>query len=139
MHRALGVQGRQRLTPALRRDYIASDTGQQQALQSFKAVATPDDAKFHDQTVAGGDRRQAQNYTGWIDGNTTGDMRGAPFGPDQWEAAMTANAKLIRTVERKLDSEVVDQADTLRSDVQRQVFLETGLLLSMLLLAILFA
>ncbi|MEU7780376.1 sensor histidine kinase [Micromonospora sp. SD19] len=139
VHRALGVKGGKRLTPALRRDYVASDTGQQQALQSFKAVATPDDAKFHDQTVAGGDRRQAQNYTGWIDGNTTGDMRGAPFGPDQWEAAMTANAKLIRTVERKLDGEVVNQADNLRSDVQRQVFLETGLLLSMLLLAILFA
>ncbi|MDG4807823.1 nitrate- and nitrite sensing domain-containing protein [Micromonospora sp. WMMD1120] len=139
VHRALGVKGGKKLTPALRRDYVASDTGQQQALQSFKAVATPDDAKFHDQTVAGGDRRQAQNYTGWIDGNTTGEMRDAPFGPDQWEAAMTANAKLIRTVERKLDSEVVTQADGLRSDVQRQVFLETGLLLSMLLLAILFA
>ncbi|MEH0929517.1 sensor histidine kinase [Micromonospora sp. CPCC 205558] len=139
VHRALGVKGGKRLTPALRRDYIASDTGQQQALQSFKAVATEEDAKFHDQTIAGGDRRQAQNYTGWIDGNTTGDMRGAPFGPDQWEAAMTANAKLIRTVEKRLDGEVVDQADVLRSDVQRQVFLETGLLLSMLLLAILFA
>lgn len=139
VHRALGVKGGKRLTPALRTDYIASGTGQQQALQSFKAVATPDDAKFHDQTVAGGDRREAQNYTGWIDGNTTGDMRNAPFGPDQWEAAMTANAKLIRNVETKLDSEVVDGANTLRSDVQRQVFLETGLLLSMLLLAILFA
>lgn len=139
VHRALGVKGGKRLTPALRTDYIASGTGQQQALQSFKAVATPDDAKFHDQTVAGGDRREAQNYTGWIDGNTTGDMRNAPFGPDQWEAAMTANAKLIRTVERKLDGEVVAEADNLRSDVQRQVFLETGLLLSMLLLAILFA
>ncbi|MEU7608570.1 nitrate- and nitrite sensing domain-containing protein [Micromonospora sp. NPDC049204] len=139
VHRALGVKGGQRLTPALRTDYIASGTGQQQALQSFKAVATPEDAKFHDQTVAGGDRREAQNYTGWIDGNTTGDMRGAPFGPDQWEAAMTANAKLIRTVESKLDGEVVTGADTLRSDVQRQVFVETGLLLSMLLLAILFA
>ncbi|WP_406074901.1 nitrate- and nitrite sensing domain-containing protein [Micromonospora sp. NBC_01638] len=139
VHRALGVKGGKRLTPALRTDYIASGTGQQQALQSFKAVATPDDAKFHDQTVAGGDRREAQNYTGWIDGNTTGDMRGAPFGPDQWEAAMTANAKLIRTVEKKLDGEVVAEADNLRADVQRQVFLETGLLLSMLLLAILFA
>ncbi|SCG34273.1 sensor histidine kinase [Micromonospora zamorensis] len=139
VHRALGVKGGKRLTPALRTDYIASGTGQQQALQSFKAVATPDDAKFHDQTVAGGDRREAQNYTGWIDGNTTGDMRNAPFGPDQWEAAMTANAKLIRNVETKLDGEVVDEANSLRSDVQRQVFLETGLLLSMLLLAILFA
>ncbi|MET7671103.1 sensor histidine kinase [Micromonospora luteifusca] len=139
VHRALGVKGGRRLTPALRTDYIASGTGQQQALQSFKAVATPDDAKFHDQTVAGGDRREAQNYTGWIDGNTTGDMRGAPFKPDQWEAAMTANAKLIRMVEQRLDGEVVAGADNLRSDVQRQVFLETGLLLSMLLLAILFA
>ncbi|MFF0229948.1 nitrate- and nitrite sensing domain-containing protein [Micromonospora sp. NPDC005254] len=139
VHRALGVQGGQRLTPALRTDYIASGTGQQQALQSFKAVASPDEAKFHDQTVAGGDRREAQNYTGWIDGNTTGDMRGAPFGPDQWDSAMTANAKLIRAVETKLDGDVVAEADNLRSDVQRQVFLETGLLLSMLLLAILFA
>ncbi|MET8119249.1 nitrate- and nitrite sensing domain-containing protein [Micromonospora sp. NPDC005189] len=139
VHRALGVKGGKRLTPALRTDYIASGTGQDQALQSFKAVATPDDAKFHDQTVAGGDRREAANYTGWIDGNTTGDMRDAPFKPDQWEAAMTANAKLIRTVETKLDADVVAEADNVRSDVQRQVFLETGLLLSMLLLAILFA
>ncbi|MFF5177394.1 nitrate- and nitrite sensing domain-containing protein [Micromonospora sp. NPDC000316] len=139
VHRALGVQGGQRLTPALRTDYIASGTGQQQALQSFKAVASPDEAKFHDQTVAGGDRREAQNYIGWIDGNTTGDMRGAPFGPDQWDAAMTANAKLIRDVEVKLDGDVVAEADNLRAEVQRQVFLETGLLLSMLLLAILFA
>ncbi|MFJ6165207.1 nitrate- and nitrite sensing domain-containing protein [Micromonospora orduensis] len=137
VHRALGAQ--QRMTPVLRTDYIASGTGQQQALQSFKAVASPDEAKFHDQTVAGGDRREAQNYTGWIDGNITGDMRGAPFGPDQWESAMTANAKLIRAVETKLDNDVVAEADSLRSDVQRQVFLETGLLLSMLLLAILFA
>ncbi|MFF5051865.1 nitrate- and nitrite sensing domain-containing protein [Micromonospora sp. NPDC000663] len=136
VHRALGQQ---RMTPVLRTDYIASGTGQQQALQSFKAVASPDEAKFHDQTVAGGDRREAQNYTGWIDGNVTGDMRGAPFGPDQWESAMTANAKLIRSVETKLDKDVVAEADSLRSDVQRQVFLETGLLLSMLLLAILFA
>ncbi|RZT82590.1 signal transduction histidine kinase [Micromonospora violae] len=139
VHRALGVKGGKLMNPTLRRDYIASDTGQIQAVQSFKAVATPEDAKFHDQTIAGGDLRQAKNYTGWIDGNTTGDMRGAPFGPDQWEAAMTANAKLIRTVETKLDREVVSQADSIRSDVQRQVFLETGLLLSMLLLAILFA
>ncbi|MGW3808961.1 nitrate- and nitrite sensing domain-containing protein [Micromonospora sp. NPDC005113] len=138
VHRALGSEQR-RMTPVLRTDYIASGTGQQQALQSFKAVASPDEAKFHDQTVAGGDRREAQNYTGWIDGNTTGDMHGAPFGPDQWDSAMTANAKLIRTVETKLDGDVVAEADNLRSDVQRQVFLETGLLLSMLLLAILFA
>ncbi|MGW1057129.1 nitrate- and nitrite sensing domain-containing protein [Micromonospora rubida] len=136
VHRAL-IQ--RELTPVLRTDYIASGTGQQQALQSFKAVANSAEADLHDQTVAGGDRREAQNYTGWIDGNINGSMTEAPFAADQWDAAMVANAKLIRTVEEKLDGDVVRQADGLRSDVQRTVFLQTGLLLSMLLLAILFA
>ncbi|MEO3775399.1 nitrate- and nitrite sensing domain-containing protein [Micromonospora sp. B11E3] len=136
VHRAL-IQ--RELTPVLRTDYIASGTGQQQALQSFKAVASQAEVDLHDQTVAGGDRREAQNYTGWIDGNIDGSMASAPFGPDQWDAAMVANAKLIRAVEVKLDGDVVRQADELRADVQRTVFLQTGVLLSMLLLAILFA
>ncbi|MFI7607072.1 nitrate- and nitrite sensing domain-containing protein [Micromonospora sp. NPDC049366] len=136
VHRALAQK---QLTPALRTEYIASGTGQDQAVQSFKAVASEDEARFHDQTVAGGDRREAETYIGWMNGNTSGSMANAPFGPDQWDSAMVANAKLIRTVESKLDGDVVRQADELRSDVQRQVFLETGLLLSMLLLAILFA
>ncbi|MEH1166593.1 nitrate- and nitrite sensing domain-containing protein [Micromonospora sp. CPCC 205539] len=136
VHRALDQK---ELTPTLRTDYIASGTGQRQALQSFKAVATPEEATFHDQTIAGGDRREAERYIGWMNANTTGSMRNAIFGPDQWDSAMTSYAKLIRSVETKLDNDVVADADSLRSDVQRQVFLETGLLLSMLLLSILFA
>ncbi|RKN23726.1 HAMP domain-containing protein [Micromonospora musae] len=136
VHQALAQR---QLTPALRTEYIASGTGQDQAAQNFKAVATEDEARFHDQTIAGGDRREAERYIGWINGNTSGSMVGAPFGPDQWDAAMVANAKLIRSVETKLDGDVVGLAEGIRSDVQRQVFLETGLLLSMLLLAILFA
>ncbi|WBB65056.1 nitrate- and nitrite sensing domain-containing protein [Micromonospora sp. WMMD812] len=136
VHRALAQK---QLTPALRTEYIASGTGQDQAVQSFKAVANDEEARFHDQTVAGGDRREAETYIGWMNGNTSGSMANAPFGPDQWDSAMVANAKLIRTVESKLDRDVVRQADDLRSGVQTQVFLETGLLLSMLLLAILFA
>ncbi|MEV1329044.1 nitrate- and nitrite sensing domain-containing protein [Micromonospora costi] len=136
VHRALAQK---QLTPALRTEYIASGTGQDQAVQNFKAVASEEEARFHDQTVAGGDRREAERYIGWINGNNNGSMAGAPFGPDQWDSAMVANAKLIRSVEAKLDGDVVRQAESIRSDVQRQVFLETGLLLSMLLLAVLFA
>ncbi|MFC0507957.1 sensor histidine kinase [Micromonospora costi] len=136
VHRALAQK---QLTPVLRTEYIASGTGQDQAVQNFKAVASEEEARFHDQTVAGGDRREAERYVGWINGNTNGSMAGAPFGPDQWDSAMVANAKLIRSVETKLDGDVVRQAESIRSGVQRQVFLETGLLLSMLLLAILFA
>ncbi|MEV4488951.1 nitrate- and nitrite sensing domain-containing protein [Micromonospora coxensis] len=123
----------------LRRDYIASQAGEGLALQTFNSVATRTEREFFEQTVTGADRRQADNYSGWMDSRSTESIAGVPFGPDQWDAAMVSNAALIRTVEVKLDGNVVGQADELRSDVQRTVFLQTGLLLSMLLLAILFA
>ncbi|MFI6821886.1 nitrate- and nitrite sensing domain-containing protein [Micromonospora sp. NPDC050187] len=136
VHRAL-IQGS--MSPVLRTDYIATGTGQQQALQSFQAVANQAESELYQQTVAGSDQRQVENYLGWINGNTTDSMAGAPFGANEWDAAMVANAELIRTVEADLDGDVIGLADQLRSDVQRRVFLETGLLLSMLLLAIFFA
>ena len=136
VHRAL-IQ--RELTPALRRDYIATETGQQQALQSFQSVATRSEAEFYDQTVAGPDQREAENYGGYIGAKTNDDMSDAPFDADKWDAAMVGNAKLIRTVEAKLDSDAVDQATAIRDDVRQQVFVETTLLLGTLLLAILLA
>nr|WP_030501199.1 sensor histidine kinase [Micromonospora purpureochromogenes] len=126
-------------TPALRDQFIASGTGQAQSLATFQAVATEPDKLFYDQTVSGPDLRKADRFTSFISGNNSGSMANAGFGPDQWDQTMVANAKLIRNVESRLDGNVVRQADALRSDTQRQVFLETGLLLTMLLLAILFA
>jgi signal transduction histidine kinase len=136
VHRALL---KKQLSPALRNDYIASKTGQDQALQSFVAVGNEAEEEFYAQTVSGSDQREVDRYSGDINGNVNGDLRNIEFTPDQWDAAMVANAKLIRTVEAKFDGDIMRQADSLRSGVQRQVFLETGLLLSMLLLAILFA
>jgi signal transduction histidine kinase len=129
-----------RLSPVLRTDYIATDQGEKQALQSFEAIATRDESEFYDRTVSGPDQRVAGFYSGWVSsrGNEEG-MNLAPFTADEWDTAMVGNAKLIRTVEAQLDANVVNQATVLRDDVQQAVFLETGLLLSMLLLAILFA
>ncbi|OWV08558.1 ATPase [Micromonospora wenchangensis] len=126
-------------TPALRELYISSNTGEQQALQSFQAVASRAEREFQDQTVSGSDRRQADIYAGQVSALNSDKLDGLTFSTDQWDAAMVAYAQLNRAVEVRLDSDVVAKADELRSDVQRQVFLETGLLLSMLLLAILFA
>ncbi|MDZ5441904.1 nitrate- and nitrite sensing domain-containing protein [Micromonospora sp. 4G57] len=138
IHQVL-VQKKREYTPNLREQFIASTVGDSQALESFKAVANPADSEFYDQTVSGSDLRESIAYQRFISSNTSGSLADAQFGPDQWDAAMVENAKLLRTVEQRLDSNVVREADKLRSDVQRQVFLETGLLLSMLLLAILFA
>jgi len=136
VHRAL-IDGR--LTPALRTDFIATETGQQQALQSFEAVASRDEADFYEQVVAGADQREADTYSGWVRGKTNESMADAPFDADDWDAAMVGNAQLIREVEAKLDADVLRLAGALRDDVRQQVLLETGLLLSMLLVAILFA
>ncbi|MEN3612546.1 sensor histidine kinase [Plantactinospora sp. ZYX-F-223] len=136
VHRAL-IDGR--LTAALQTDYIATETGQQQALQTFKAIATGSESAFYDETVTGADVREVDSYGGWIRGRTNESMADAPFDADDWDSAMVGNAQLIRSVEGRLDSDVLAEASALRDDVQRQVFLETGLLLSMLLLAVLFA
>lgn len=136
VHRAL-IQGG--LTPVLRTDYIATQTGQQQALQSFETVATRAEIEFYNQTVAGPDLREADTYGGYIRSKTNEDLSDAPFKADQWDAAMVGNAKLMRTVETKLDGDVVAQATALQDSVRQQVLLETGSLLGMLLLAILFA
>ncbi|MGS2614191.1 nitrate- and nitrite sensing domain-containing protein [Micromonospora sp. LZ34] len=129
-----------KITPALRTDYISSDTGQEQARQSFGVVANQAERDLYQGTVAGPDLREANTYRAWLrDTNTSDTLAGAPFDANQWDAAIVANADLIRIVESKFDRDVVAKADDIRSGVQRQVFLESGLLLSMLLLAILFA
>ncbi|MFI7425750.1 nitrate- and nitrite sensing domain-containing protein [Micromonospora sp. NPDC049836] len=135
VHRAL-VQGT--LTPALRDDYIATVTGEQQAAETYKSVASQADQDFYQQTVAGPDLRESVNYQNEIS-SSSGDLSELRFGSDQWDHAMVANTELIRTVESRLDANVVRKAEQLRSNTQTQVFLETGLLLIMLLLAILFA
>ncbi|MFK3984561.1 nitrate- and nitrite sensing domain-containing protein [Micromonospora sp. NPDC050397] len=136
VHRAL-IQNE--LTPVLRTDYIATLTGQQQALQAFQSVATRPEAEFYEQTVAGSDQREAENYNGYLRSKTTDSMADAPFDADKWDAAMVGNAKLIRTVETRLDADAVERATEIRDDVRQQVFVETTLLFATLLLAILLA
>ncbi|WP_432049398.1 nitrate- and nitrite sensing domain-containing protein [Verrucosispora sp. NA02020] len=136
VHRAM-IQGG--MSSTLRTDYISSETGQQQAQQSFNAVATEAEAEFHAQTVGGGDRREATIYISQVNADTSDTLGGLDFTPEQWDTALVANGRLIRSVESKFDSDVAAEAATLRSDVQRQVFLETGLLLTTLLFAIFLA
>ncbi|WP_422734347.1 nitrate- and nitrite sensing domain-containing protein [Micromonospora sp. WMMD558] len=128
------------LTPNLRDIYISTFTGQRQWLETFNTVAGRPARELYQQTVAGADLREAQGYRSNLRGlSSARDLTQAGFNANQWDSAMVAEAGLIRKVEARIDADAVRLADDIRSDVQRQVFLETGLLLSMLLLAILFA
>ncbi|MDR7280696.1 signal transduction histidine kinase [Catenuloplanes atrovinosus] len=127
------------ITQTLRKDYIATLTGQQQAAATFETVASREDRDYKRQEVAGPDEREAKANTGKIEANQDGDINSLGFTAQQWDEGMAGKNDLLRKVEKRLDEETVSQATTLRNDVQRRVLVETGVLLGMLLLAILFA
>jgi len=135
--RALGENS---LPPARQREFMATVTGQEQARQTFETVATPEEHNLFDQRVAGDDLRLAEKYEGEIDSVlSTGKLTDLDFGAEQWDKALAARSNLLRGVEVELDQQMEAQATELRDAVVRQVLIETGLLLGMLLLAVFIA
>ncbi|HWH01601.1 MAG TPA: nitrate- and nitrite sensing domain-containing protein, partial [Pilimelia sp.] len=126
-------------TPKLRADFIATQTGQQQAENAFDTVATRRERGLYTQTVTGPGQREAAIYQGELSGKVDEDLRSLSFDAAKWDAAMREQADLVRSVEANLDAEMVRQATALRDRVQRQVLLEGSLLLGVLVLAIVFA
>ncbi|WP_246273685.1 sensor histidine kinase [Phytohabitans houttuyneae] len=135
----LNILNTNAFTPNLRRQYIETQTGQEQAVQAFKAVATRADAELFDQTVAGSDLRKVEGYAGYLQSRDGTDISDREFDAADWDGALLAKADLVRTVEVDVDAEVVDRATTLRDQEYEQLLVEAGVLLGVLLLAILFA
>jgi len=126
--------------PARQRDFIATLTGQEQALTGFSVVATPVERTLFDQELSGDDLRLAEKYEGQVESILgSGDLGQVDFDGPKWDSALRGRAELLRKVEASLDRTMEAHATNLRDSVQRQVLIESGLLLSMLLLAILFA
>jgi signal transduction histidine kinase len=123
----------------LRRAFDLTQTGYLNADATLRQVGTDEEQQLFDRTVAGEGKRQATNLTGQLSALQGTNTSNIPFNRDQWEAAMTGYNKLFRDVESRLDADIVGEATNLRDDVQRRVFVETSVLLGMLLLAILFA
>jgi signal transduction histidine kinase len=124
----------------LKVDFISKFAGRGLALQQFNAVAPPSQRALFEQTVTGSDQREAQVFESTIRSLTSEELPSdLGFDAGQWDNAMIGQANLMRKVESALDSHVVVDSADLRDQLQRQVLVETGLLLAMLLLAILFA
>ncbi|MBM2622187.1 sensor histidine kinase [Actinoplanes sp. LDG1-06] len=133
------IIAKRELSVALRTEFLEAQLGFTLAgntLQSVGSGVDRDAFNAIENSTAG---RAATNYT-----NPLPDLQGANtrrilFTTSQWDNALAGYGAEFRTVEVKMDSEIVDQATTLRNDVNRRVFIETSVLLGMLLLAILFA
>ncbi|HEU4421396.1 MAG TPA: nitrate- and nitrite sensing domain-containing protein [Pilimelia sp.] len=128
-----------KFTSQLRNAYISTQTGQDQARVDFERAATREERSLYEQTVAGSVLRKAETYQGYLNSKGDANLADAPFDAAEWDAAMREQADLLRTVEAKLDADMVEQAIAVRDDAQQRVLVQTGILLGALLLGILFA
>jgi signal transduction histidine kinase len=123
----------------LRKQFTLTEVGYELAERQLKAVGTDAETGIFLRMRSTPDGRAATNYTGQLQGLQGANTRNIPFDSPSWESAMIGYNKQFREVEQNMDRNVVAQATKLRNDVNRKVFIETSVLLAMLLLAILFA
>ncbi|MFF5295789.1 sensor histidine kinase [Paractinoplanes globisporus] len=135
-HEVLGAGD---FTATLRRAFLLTDTGFELATDTVHSIGTDNEIQLFDRIQNVPDGRAATNFTGQLKALQGNNTRNIPYDAQSWEKAMIGYNNLFRQVEQKLDADVVAQATTLRNDVNRRVFIETSVLLAMLLLAILFA
>ncbi|WP_236028840.1 sensor histidine kinase [Actinoplanes lichenicola] len=127
------------LNGSLRQDMLRAQLGYQLAGDTLVQVGSQADrTAFTDinKTSAG---YAATNYSNPLTINQGANNRRILFNTEQWDNAFKGYGQEFRKVEARMDSEIVNEATTLRNDVNRRVFIETSVLLGMLLLAILFA
>ncbi len=126
------------LNATLRRQFTQTETGFDLAASTLQSVGTDSEIQAFQQIGAQPGARAATNLTIPLDFLRNGDPD-IRFTSQTWETAMTGYDKLFRALEQKLDANIVSEATDLRNNVNRRVFIETSVLLAMLLLAILFA
>jgi hypothetical protein len=122
---------------AVRTQYTATREGREIALDSFTAVATPEQEELLNRTVAGPEVRETLKYEGRLDSLDATIPR--ELTAANWDKAMVGRSNLMNTVETTLNSQAQQAAVQLGDRVQREVLIETGLLLVTLLLGVLFA
>jgi methyl-accepting chemotaxis protein len=121
------------------RSYIDKRVGQERAEANFNAIATPAQALLWQETVTGADLRETGRYEEYLDAARVGPVPADAVPLDKWDQTMLERSNLINEVEVELN-EQAQIAATERGDVvQRQVLIETGVLLITLLLGVLFA
>ncbi|MFI5889405.1 nitrate- and nitrite sensing domain-containing protein [Actinoplanes sp. NPDC051513] len=135
-HSVLGVGD---FNSTLRRDFLLTDTGLQLATDTIHSIGTDAEIQLFDRIQNVPDGRAATNFTVQLKNLQGQNTKNIPYDAQSWEKAMIGYNNLFRQVEQKMDADVVAQATDLRNNVNRRVFIETSVLLAMLLLAILFA
>jgi len=126
-------------TTSAQREYVGALTGQEQALSTFQTVATPGQKQLFDATVATTEQKDAAQLEGKLDTLPPNADPNKDVNAAAWDKAMMARGEQMNQVEVLLNGQAQQAAVDLGTRVQRQVLVETGLLLVTLLLGVLFA
>ncbi len=127
------------MSPALQRALINTQAGQELAVAAFNKSATPDQSRLYERTVTGPDLNVTVKDEKLLNSLAPGQDPNAVLDPADWDKAMGGRSDLMKAVETQLNGQAQAAAIDLGARVQRQVLLETGLLLLTLLLGVLFA
>ncbi|GAB2609808.1 hypothetical protein Aab01nite_23860 [Paractinoplanes abujensis] len=127
------------LTPALRQSLTKAQLGFDLAGNTLIQVGSKADQDGFTNIAKTSAKYGATNYSEPLTTNQGPNDRRILFNTKQWDDAFVAYGQEFRKLETKMDADIVGEATTLRNDVNRRVFIETSVLLGMLLLAILFA
>ncbi|MEU4562074.1 sensor histidine kinase [Actinoplanes sp. NPDC023936] len=127
------------LTTTLRQQFLGTLTGFDLSKKTLQAVGTDAEKTYFDNTVSGLKAQAATNLTLPLMTAQGANAKNILFDSASWEEAMKGYNDLFRQVEIEFDKNIVESATTLRDDTNQRVFLETSLLLALLLLGILFA
>ncbi|MEV6521652.1 nitrate- and nitrite sensing domain-containing protein [Longispora sp. NPDC051575] len=125
-----------RLDPAQQRDFVATTTGYSESLLAFSSASSPGQRALLDQTVQGADVLQAQRFEGAVTRtlpNTPLKLTGTAT---DWRRVMSARAELLRTVEDRVDGDVIGSLSAYRDDQTRQAVTSGSIVLVVLVLAV---
>ncbi|WP_229905398.1 nitrate- and nitrite sensing domain-containing protein [Lentzea cavernae] len=135
----LDVFQRKAFTPSQLRSLQAADAELEAARNDFRKSATPDQAKIYDDTVTGLIVDNANDMQESAINQQAGAKDFTQVTPEKWDIAATLTVNLTRDVENLLVEQLQTKTDDLAGDTRTRAYVESGVVLAILALALLMA
>ncbi|RAS64188.1 signal transduction histidine kinase [Lentzea atacamensis] len=137
----LDVFQRKAFTPSQLRALQAADAELEAARNDFRKSATPEQAKIYDDTVTGliVDTANDMQESAINQQAATGKKDFSQLTSEKWDIAATLTVNLTRDVENLLVEQLQNQTDVAAGDARRSAYIQSGIVLAVLALALLMA
>ncbi|MEU0885498.1 nitrate- and nitrite sensing domain-containing protein [Lentzea sp. NPDC005914] len=137
----LDVFQRKAFTPSQLRALQAADAELEAARNDFRKSATPEQAKIYDDTVTGliVDTANDMQESAINQQSGTGKKDFTQLTSEKWDIAATLTVNLTRDVENLLVEQLQNKTDVAAGDARRSAYIQSGVVLVVLALALLMA